>query len=103
MTEISLFDDPAKIAAVREENFAETMDLVAERHPWYRAVMEMRGLGRDDFRTLADITKLPVTDKCDYMAAPEDFRLDTTGLAPETAPPWVVMSITGTTTGHTSC
>ena len=100
MTEISLFDDPATIAAVREENFAETMDLVAERHPWYRRIMAERGLVREDFGSLSELVKLPPTEKRDYMSAPEDFRLDTTGLAPEMTAPWDVMFTTGTTTGR---
>ncbi len=33
-------------------------------------------------------------------AAPEDFRLDTTGLAPETTAAWVVMYTTAVTTGR---
>lgn len=100
MTDNFLFADPAEIAAVREENFSATMDLVCERHPWYRRIMAERGLGRGDFHLLADINKLPLTDKRDYMSAPEDFRLDTAGLAPEMKALWDVMYTTGTTTGR---
>ncbi len=100
MTDNILFADPATITAVREENFAATMDLVAERHPWYRRLMTERGLARGDFGSLSDIVKLPVTEKRDYMSAPEDFRLDTTGLVPEMMAPWDVMYTTGTTTGR---
>lgn len=100
MTENILFADPAKIAAVREENFAATMDLVAERHTWYRRVMAERGLRRGGFGSLSDIVKLAPTDKRDYMSAPEDFRLDTSGLAPEMTALWDVMYTTGTTTGR---
>jgi phenylacetate-coenzyme A ligase PaaK-like adenylate-forming protein len=100
MAEGFVFADSATIMAAREENFAATMDLVVERHPWYRAIMAERGLKRDDFATLADIVKLPVTEKRDYMSAPEDFRLDTTGLASEMTALWDVMYTTGTTTGR---
>jgi phenylacetate-coenzyme A ligase PaaK-like adenylate-forming protein len=88
MTESILFADATKIQAVREENFRATMDLVVERHPWYRRVLAQHGLGRGDFGALSDIVKLPPTRKTDYMSAPEDFRLDTTGLAPEMTAPW---------------
>ncbi len=100
MTENLLFADPARVQEVREENFAATMDLVAERHPWYRRVMAERGLARGDFGSLADLATLAPTTKRDYMSAPEDFRLDTTGLAPEMTALWDVMYTTGTTTGR---
>lgn len=100
MTDNILFADAATILAVREENFAATMDLVAERHPWYRRLMTERGLARGDFGSLSDIVKLPMTEKRDDMSAPEDFRLDTTGLAPEMTAPWDVRYTTGTTTGR---
>jgi phenylacetate-coenzyme A ligase PaaK-like adenylate-forming protein len=100
MSESWVFADPARIRAVREENFAATMDLVAERHAWYRRIMAEHGLERRELAALSDLTRLPITDKRDYMSAPEDFRLDTTGLAPEMTAMWDVMYTTGTTTGR---
>ena len=95
-----VFRDHADIAAVQEANFAETMDLVVERHPWYRRLMAERGLARGDFQSLADLVKLPATTKAHYMSAPEEFRLDTDGLAPEMQAEWDVMHTTGTTAGR---
>lgn len=94
-----MFRERAEIDAAQESNFAEIMGLVAERHPWYRHKLAERGLSRGDIATLADLTKLPVTTKQDYMRDPEAFRLDTTGLAPEAQAMWDVMRTTGTTTG----
>ena len=94
-----VFASRSAIAAARQANFAETMELVCRRHPWYRRIIAERGLGAADFRSLADLPKLPVTTKADYMAAPEEFRLDSAGLEPEMQALWDVMHTAGTTGG----
>lgn len=100
MTDSVMFRPRAEIDAIQESNFAATMDLVAERHPYYRGVLARHGLARSDFGALADLARLPVTTKRDYMAAPEDFRLDCSGLEPEMQAAWDVMHTTGTTAGR---
>jgi phenylacetate-CoA ligase len=99
MSDHVMFHSHADIAAAQEANFAETMDLAVARHPWCARVMARHGLGRDDFRSLADIVKLPVATKQEYMSAPDDFRLSTDGLAPEMQAGWDVMHTTGSTSG----
>ncbi len=94
-----MFRDRAEIDAAEQSNFVEIMGLVEQRHPWYRRILAERGLTAGDFTTMADLAKLPVTTKQDYMRDPEAFRLDTTGLAPEAQAMWDVMHTTGTTTG----
>ena len=83
----------------REERFRDTADLVFERHPAYRRIARGLGLVAQDLRSVGDLRKLPVTTKSDYMAAPEDYRLDTSGLDAECRAIWDVMHTTGTTTG----
>jgi phenylacetate-coenzyme A ligase PaaK-like adenylate-forming protein len=61
--------------ASRQRFFESTMDLVADCHPWYSELMRDRGLRRSDFCSPADLSKLPVTTKDDYVATPELFRL----------------------------
>ncbi|MSP66637.1 MAG: phenylacetate--CoA ligase family protein [Alphaproteobacteria bacterium] len=68
-------DDPHAWAARREANFQRQMDLVFAYHPYYRRRFQELGLGRADFRTLADIQRIPPIDKFVYMADPEAFRL----------------------------
>ena len=100
MTENIVFAPRTEIEAAQERNFAEIMDLVAERHPFYRRRLAEAGLARGDFASLADLMKLPPTTKADYMAAPESFRLDCAGLAPEMQATWDVMHTAGTTSGR---
>ena len=60
--------------------------LWAQAHPYARRVLRERGLTPDDFRTVADIRKLPPMTKQDYISDPEQFRLDpsqATGLSLE--------------------
>jgi phenylacetate-coenzyme A ligase PaaK-like adenylate-forming protein len=75
------------------------MDLVADRHPFYRALMAQRGLVRADFGTLADLAKLPVTTKQDLMDHADDFVLKREGLDEEVQAVWDVMYTTGSTSG----
>lgn len=85
--------------AVRQQRFSATMDILFERHPAYRRIAVDIGLARQDIATAADLHKLPVTTKTDYMNAPETYRLDTAGLGEEMRAQWDVMHTTGTTTG----
>lgn len=95
-----VFSSRDSIAAAQAANFAEMMDLVALRHPYYRALMASHGLSRADFSSLADLAKLPITTKAAYMAAPDAFRLDTDGLPEEMRVVWDVMYTTGSTSGR---
>ncbi|MEM9685267.1 MAG: AMP-binding protein [Pseudomonadota bacterium] len=96
----SCFWPRGEIEIARERMFATSIALIAERHPHYRRLMSDHGLSAADFGSTADLVKLPVTTKADYMAAPDDFRLDTTGLDEEMRAVWDVMYTTGSTTGQ---
>lgn len=100
MTGDLLFAGRDRIEAAQEANFAETMDLVCRGHPYYRALLAGLGLGRGDFRSLADLPKLPVTAKEAYMAEPERFRLRLDDLPDEMRVVWDVMYTTGSTSGR---
>ena len=89
----------ADVEAARERNFADTMDLIASRHPFYRDLMAQRGLARADFASLADLAKMPVTTKQDLMARADDFVLEREGLEEEVRAVWDVMYTTGSTSG----
>lgn len=88
-----------EIDAVQERNFAATLDLVFERHPYYRQRFADMGLKRSDIGGLKDISRIPIIAKKDYMAEPEAFRMDCRDLPIEMQVTWDVMHTTGTSTG----
>ena len=94
-----LFGARRDIDAAQEANFAEIMDLVCERHPYYRRLFASRGLSRKHFANLADLAKLPITRKDDYVREPEAFVLENEGLPEEMRAVWDVMHTTGSTSG----
>lgn len=79
------------------------MDLVFSSHPYYRARLAEAGLERSDVRSLADIGKLPLTSKTDYMSAPEEFRLRLEDCHELPVPERTLATViytTGSTAGH---
>lgn len=98
-TDHILFRPRADQRAAQQKRFDATMDLVFERHPAYRRIAQETGLSRNDIETVADLRKFPATAKDAYMTAPNEYRLDTSGLGEEERALWDVMHTTGTTTG----
>jgi phenylacetate-coenzyme A ligase PaaK-like adenylate-forming protein len=94
-----VFAARARIAEVQEKNFAATMDLAFRGHPYYRRRFAELGLRRADFASLADLAKLPLTFKRDYMVEPDNFRLDVPDMEEEAMVVWDVMHTTGTSGG----
>lgn len=90
-----LFSDRAAIEALQQANFAEMVELLAVRHPYYRSKIKNQGLSR-----LGDLHKLPVTHKEDFMREPQSFVLESDGLPEEMRVVWDVMHTTGSTTGR---
>ena len=93
-------DTPAGWAERRERGFRRMMDLVFAAHPYYRRRLADLGLARGDFRSVADIERIPPIDKDAYMAEPEAFVLDLEGrqdVTPEESTRWRVIYTTGTT------
>ncbi|MEK9646566.1 MAG: AMP-binding protein, partial [Alphaproteobacteria bacterium] len=94
------------ITQLRGDRLHATMQAVAAAHPFYRKKLAAAGLRADDFSTLADLEKLPLTSKQDYIENPEAFRLDP-GLLPEDALVeerviWDIAYTSGTTGGKPS-
>lgn len=100
MSQELLFAGRDVVEAAQESAFADMMDLVCERHPYYRDLLLQRGLVRADFRGLADLARLPVTSKSDYMREPERFVLQGEGLPEEMRTVWDTMYTTGSTSGR---
>jgi len=95
-----LFRDRAGIEAVQAGAFAQMMDLAFERHPYCRDLFAARNLAREDFRSLSDLARLPVTTKAAYMHEPERFVLWSAGLPEEMRTVWDTMYTTGSTSGR---
>lgn len=74
-------ETPAGWAERRERGLQRTLDLVVAAHPYYRRRFAALGLHRRDFRTLADLERVPPIDKGVYLAEPEAFVLDLAGTA----------------------
>ena len=89
-----------QIRAVQDARFRHQIALCAKAHPYYQEVFSRLHLTPDDFKTLDDLHKLPVTTKQDYMKNPQAFRLNP---LPEFLPQerilWDVSYTTGTTSG----
>jgi len=97
--------DEEALRKLREERLRRTVDLCVVAHPFYRKRFRELGIGTGGIRTLDDLQRLPLIDKSDYMACPEDFRLraaDASGLSFEESTLWNVAYTTGTTSGMPS-
>lgn len=95
-----LFASRAEIEATQARRFVEAMQRIAAGHPYYRRVLAERGLGAADFRSLDDLSRLPLTRKQDYMREPEAFRLADAALPEEMQAVWDVMYTTGSSAGQ---
>lgn len=94
-----LYAGRGAIDAAQERYFAEMIGLAATRHRHTRALLAREKLSAKDVSSLADLPKLPVTRKEDYMRDPEAFLLDGEGLPDEMRAVWDVMYTTGSTAG----
>lgn len=102
-------DDAAtaeQIAEIRSARLHRTMQAVAAAHPFYRTVLAKAGLTADDFRSIDDLEKLPLTSKQDYISDPQAFRLDADALPDsfglEERVTWDIAYTSGTTGGKPS-
>ncbi|GGM08591.1 phenylacetate--CoA ligase family protein [Micromonospora yangpuensis] len=68
-----LYADPAEVQRLRDPLVAEQVQLLARHHPYYRQVLAGGDPGQ--VRGVADLDRLPVTGKQDFLADPEAFRL----------------------------
>ncbi len=95
-----LFEPLARVRAMQDRLLAETVRLCYEGHPFYRRLMKAEGLDPGDLQSCADLRRLPVTTKQDYLADPEAFRLVHDGMPIEAQTLWNVIYTTGTTSGR---
>ncbi len=91
---------------VRAARLRRTLAAVAAAHPFYRARLRELRIEAGDIRSLDDLAALPLTQKDDFIADPEAFRLRSDDLpadfSAEERVLWDVAYTTGTTSGKPS-
>jgi len=99
--EVICIDD---LRPAQEERFMRQMDLVFKAHPYYNGLFKEAGLTKGDIKGLDDLHKIPLTYKEDYLARPEDFRLDmerVPGATTEERTLWEIIFTAGSTSSPT--
>jgi phenylacetate-CoA ligase len=95
-----LYRGHEEIRALQNQRFQHQIALCFRAHPYYQEVFSRLKLTPDDFQTVEDVQKLPVTTKQDYLSNPEAFRLIALPeFRQEERTLWDVNYTTGTTTG----
>ena len=95
-----LYRSHEEIRALQNQRFRHQIALCFRAHPYYQEVFSRLKLTPDDFQTIEDVQKLPVTTKQDYLSNPEAFRLIALAdFLPIERTLWNVHYTTGTTTG----
>jgi phenylacetate-CoA ligase len=93
-----------ELRPLQEERFEHQMDMVFEAHPYYIELFKKKKLARGDIKGLDDLYKLPLTYKEDWIARPDDFRLDMNRIpwaTREDRTLWEVIFTAGSTTDPT--
>lgn len=89
----TLFVEPEEIVEAQNALLGSMLDIVAERHPYYRSLFAASGVDVGLVRTIDDLTEVQLTTKSDFVVDPESFRLD-----PEEGDElWDVIYTTGST------
>lgn len=87
--------DARTYAAMREEAFGEQIAFLWKEIPYYRRIMEERGLTPASFASTADVVKLPVLNRERLRAAGDTIR--SRGIVPEDK---ILVRRSGGTTGE---
>lgn len=66
---------PEALRAYRDRRLREIVRLAWDRVPWYRRLFEEAGLRPENVRGLADLPRIPATDKRLYREAPIEDRV----------------------------
>lgn len=95
-----LYAEKAEVEKLRDGLVARQVELLRAHSPYYRQVLEAAGVGPGSVRGVVDLARLPVTPKADFLAAPDDFRVDlAAGLSLEERTLAYLIYTTGTTSG----
>lgn len=95
-----LYRSQDEIREMQNQRFRHQIALCFKAHPYYQEVFARLHLQPNDFKTLDDLHKLPITSKQDYMKNPNAFRLNPLAdFLPQERILWDVSYTTGTTAG----
>ena len=75
MADTLFLDDWNALTRERDTRFSATLDRVFAYHPFYKDLLTRARLRRRDISGVADLVKLPVTTRKDYLANPASFVL----------------------------
>ncbi|MEI2385159.1 hypothetical protein [Breoghania sp. JC706] len=75
MADTLFLDDWDALTRERDARFSATLDRVFAYHPFYKDLLTRARLRRRDISGVADLSKLPVTTRKDYLANPAGFVL----------------------------
>jgi len=65
--------DPGELRRIQEEKFLKQLDYVFEKSLFYRKKFETCGLAKGDIKGLADLPKLPFTEKDELRKSQEEY------------------------------
>ncbi len=75
MVDTLFLDDWDALTRERDTRFAATLDRVFAYHPFYKDLLARAKLRRRDIKGVADLARLPVTTRKDYLENPHAFIL----------------------------
>jgi len=88
------------LTRVQSERLRLTLQQCGDRHPHYAALWRQQDIDVSSIHSPAELARLPLTTKSDFLAAPDSFRLGPDQAAPSQDLLWDVMYTTGSTTGQ---
>jgi phenylacetate-coenzyme A ligase PaaK-like adenylate-forming protein len=88
-----------QVRALQDRLVRRMVEICYRNHPFYGALMRREKLEPRHIQSCADLVRLPLTSKTDFLGDPEAFRLRSDGLPLEMSTLWKVIYTTGTTSG----
>lgn len=91
----------AEITNYQNQALAKMTELIAKQHPYYMRTFGAQGIDISSIKTIADLEKLPVTEKLTLVNQPEDFRLQPDADTYDEYVTWDIVYTAGTSTSPT--
>ena len=70
---MTIIQDTDKVTAMQEQKLQELLQYVSEHSPFYKELFAKHNIAVSDIKTLADLTKIPTTEKDDLQKRNNDF------------------------------
>jgi len=88
------------VGKLQDRLLKQMIEICYEHHPYYSKLMHKLGLAPSDIQSREDLKKLPPISKTEFLANPEDFRLNPAHLPVHEGTLWKIIYTTGTTSGR---